>query len=244
MKLFNNHTRHFFALLVLGGCLFSGQMNAQLQNYEFAAALHNYKVGVNVNDYHKKTFILGATTRCHFSLIDLLINGDEHKFRAGDYLGAGFGTGYVKEQINPNGEIGGADTRVMHTMWLTIDPQFGLQASYKFNDNLTVGVNAYKEFQIVMIVMTDDPNNGHAYNFISGNARYGRIYGEFGYGMPWDLDKSQDYEDRSVRMQFKYFTNPDQGKTIGLRIELAKKDWATGRSEKLNSVEFCFGRMF
>jgi hypothetical protein len=244
MKSFINKTRHFFVALILGGCFFSAPLHAQLQNYEFGAAMHTYKVGFGPTEWHKKTSIFGGVTRCHFSLIDLLINGEDHRFRAGDYLGAGFGTGYAKEQINPNGEIGGPGTRVMKTMWMTMDLQFGLQAAYSINENFSVGVNAYKEFQIVLIVMTDDANNGRAYNFVSGNARYGNLYGEFGYGMPWDLDKTQDYGDYSMRMQFKYFTNLKQGKNIGLRLELANKKWATGRNDKLNSIELCFGRMF
>jgi hypothetical protein len=240
-----NFSRHFITLLIPGMLFFSGIAHAQLQNYEFGASIHNYKVGSDPAGWHKKTRIYGAATRAHFSLVDLLINGEDHRFRAGDYLGAGFGTGYVKEQINPNGEIGGADTRVMHTMWMTMDLQFGLQASYKLSDDFTVGVNAYKEFQLVVIVMTDDPNNGRAYNFVSANARYSRFYGEFGYGMPWDLDEAHDYKDHSARIQFKYFTKAGEGKNIGLRIELANKEWpVTGRNDKLNSVEFCFGRMF
>jgi hypothetical protein len=245
MKLIKDRTRKFIVLLLLlSASSFTPQLHAQLQNYEFGGGWHSIKVGTGSTDWHKQTNVIGGQARCHFSLIDAIINGAEHRFRAGDYLGAGFGSGYAKEQINPNGEIGGPDTRVMKTMWMTMDLQFGLQASYSFSDDFTLGVNAYKELQIVLIVMTDDANNGHAYNFVSGNARYGNFYGEFGYGMHWELDKAHDYSDHSMRMQFKYFTNYKEGKNIGLRVELANKKWATGRNDKLNSVEFCFGRMF
>lgn len=231
-------------LLLLGGSSFAPQLRAQLQNYEFGVARHVYKIGSDPAGWHKQTNILGGATRCHFSFIDLIINGPEHRFRAGDYLGAGFGTGYAKEQINPNGEIGGPDTRVLKTMWMTMDLQFGLQTSYNISDDFSVGVNAYKELQIVLIVMTDDANNGRAYNFVSGNARYRNFYGEFGYGMHWDIDKVKNYTDHSLRMQLKYFTKQKDGKNIGLRVELAKKDWDGQRLDHFNSVELCFGRMF
>lgn len=228
-----------FFLVFLGS-----DVNAQLQNYEFGFGFHGKK---NIGDsagWHMQQKIYGGMIRGHCSILDFLINGDgDNKFRIGDYLGAGFGTGYAKEKINPNGAIGGEGTRQIGTMWMTIDLQFGLQSSFAFNDNLRVGVNAFKEIQFGIVVGTDYAENIYAFNFIGSNVTYGPFYLEYNHGLPWDLDKTKDFEDHISRFQFKFFLDKDQGKNIGIRFESGKRDWS-GRIDRLTSFELCFGRMF
>lgn len=223
---------------------FAGELQAQLQNYEFGSGFHGKK---NVGDsagWHMQQKIYGGMIRGHGSLLDMIINGDgDNRFRIGDYLGAGFGTGYVVEKINPSGEIGGPETRTLKSMWMTIDLQAGLQTSYSINDDLRIGLNAFKEFQLGFVVMTDYAENVYAYNFIGGNLTYGPFYLEYNHGLPWDLDKSKDFDDHLSRFQFKFFTDKSEGKNLGIRFENGRRDWS-GRTDQVTSVELCFGRMF
>lgn len=227
-------------ILVIG----TQQLHAQLQNYEFGLGFHGKKNATDSTGWHMQQKIYGGMLRGHCSVLDFLINGDgDNRFRIGDYLGAGFGTGYVIEKINPNGEIGGADTRTLKSMWMTIDLQLGLQTSYSVNDNLRIGMNAFKEIQLGFVLMTDYAENVYAYNFIGGNITYGPFYMEYNHGLPWDLDKTKVFDDHMSRFQFKFFTNKDEGKNLGIRFENGRRDWS-GRTDQVTSIELCFGRMF
>jgi hypothetical protein len=245
MNSLHQYITRIFLCAIFVGLLSANTLRAQLQNYEFGLGVHGCKNPDGPeNGWHKQVRKYGIMVRGHFSLLDLIINRDgDNRFRIGDYAGAGFATGYAVEKINPNGEIGGTDTRTFKTMWMNIDIQFGLQAAYNFSDDLTVGVSAFKEFQIGLVVMSDYQDQMHAWNFISGNIRYGRLYLEYNQGLPWMLNKAEGYIEHMSRFQFKYFTNPGEQKTIGLRIESGKKEW-TGRTDRVTSIEFCFGRMF
>ncbi len=223
---------------------FANNVNAQLQNYEFGFGFHGKKNVGDTAGWHMQQKIYSAAVRGHCSLLDFLINRDgDNRFRIGDYLGGGFGTGFAKEYINPNGEIGGAETRTLKSMWITIDLQFGLQSSYAFNDNLRVGVNAFKELQLGFVIGTDYAENVYAFNFIGGNVTYSNFYLEYNHGLPWDLDKTKDFEDHISRFQFRFFLDKEEGKNIGIRFESGNRDWS-GRTDRLTSFELCFGRMF
>lgn len=242
MNAFQKITTKVVALLV--PVLFSNTVNAQLQNYEFGFGFHGKKNVSESTGWHMEQKIYGGMVRGHFSLLDFIINSDgDNRFRIGDYLGGRFGTGFVKERINPNGPIGGEGTRQMGTMWITIDLQFGLQASYSINDDLRVGVNGFKELDLGFVVGTDYAENVYAFNFIGANVTYSGFYLEYNYGLPWDLDKTKDFEDHISRFQFRFFLDKAEGKNIGIRFESGKREWS-GRTDRLTSFELCFGRMF
>jgi hypothetical protein len=232
------------ALTVLLAVLCTSQAQAQMQNYEIGVGFHGKKNVAEATGWHMHQKLYGLMMRGHVSVIDFLINRDgDNRLRIGDYLGAAMATGYAVEKINPDGEIGGPETRVFKSMWLTIDVQFGVQASYQLNDNLRIGVNGFKELQLGYVIMSDYSENIYAYNFIGANASYGPFYLEYNYGMPWDLDKSKDFVDHMSRFQFKLFTNKETGKNIGIRFENGRRNWPE-RTDQVTSIELCFGRMF
>jgi hypothetical protein len=232
-------TTKIVALLLLLLC--TGEIHAQLQNYEFGLCRRTKKCVPETSTWRMNQKIIGVTMRGHGSIVDLIINGDgDHKFRAGDYLGAAFSTGYARENINP----GGGEPRQLGTMWLSIDLRAGLQAAYNINDNITVGANAYFEYQFGFVIMTDYNENIYSYKVVGANARYGRMFLQYDLGLPWDMTDAEDYDDHISRVQFKFFTNPDKGKNIGLRFETAKREWYGDRTDRLTTFEFCFGRMF
>ena len=227
------------AILFLVFC--SGEAHAQLQNYEFGLCVRRKKCVPENSEWRMNQSIFGITMRGHGSLVDLLINRDgDNRFRFGDYLGAAFSTGYAKEYINPNGN----DPRELKTMWISIDLRTGLQAAYRINDRVVVGANAFFEYQFGFVMMTDYNENIYSYKVIGANARYGRLFLEYNLGLPWDMTDAEDYDDHLSRVQFRFFTNPDKGKNIGFRFEAAKRAWYGGRTDRLTTFEFCFGRMF
>jgi hypothetical protein len=216
-----------------------------LQSYEFGAGLRIKNAVADPNGWHMKQNITGIMMRGHVSILDLFLNRNEDKrFRFGEYLGGAFCTGYTKEQINPNGEIGGADTRVLKTMWISIDLQGGLQAAYAINDQLTVGVNAFKEFQFGFVIMTDYNENIYCYNMLGANVTYGNLYLSYDHGLPWDVTDAEDYDDHISRLYLKFFLNKNKGSTLGIRFEAARRNWYGGRTDRLTTFELSFGRMF
>jgi hypothetical protein len=230
-----------FALLTL----FTLRAEAQLQNYQFGIGTRIKKMGNEPTGWNMQQNILCITMRGHVSLVDFIFNRDgDNRFRFGDYLGGGFGTGYAKEQINPNGEIGAPGTRKLGTMWISLDFQFGLQASYAFNEKLRVGVSAFKEFQFGFVIMTDYSENIYTYNMLSANVTYGNLFLEYNHGLPWDLTDAEDYDDHVSRIQFRYFLDREKGSNIGFRLDVATRKWYGGRTDRLTGIEFCFGRMF
>lgn len=229
-------------VIVLFLVFFAGELNAQLQNYEFGLCRRSKKCNPESSDWRMSQKITGITMRGHGSLIDLIVNRDgDNRFRFGDYLGAAFSTGYAKENITPGG---GGEPREFKSMWMSIDIRAGLQAAYNINENVTVGANAFFEYQFGYVVMTDYNENIFSYKVIGLNGRYGRMYLEYNHGLPWDMTDAEDYDDHLQRVQLKFFTNPDKGKNIGIRFETGQRKWYGGRTDRLTTFEFCFGRMF
>ena len=147
-------TSFFFRRALVAVLLISASAlpaNAQLQSYEFGAGFRSKKAISEDTDWQMHQKIFGLMMRGHGSVVDLIINRDhDRRFRFGDYLGTAFCTGFTKEEI-----ISSGNSRKLNTMWITIDLQAGLQAAYNVNDQLTVGINAFKEFQFGFVVMTD-----------------------------------------------------------------------------------------
>jgi hypothetical protein len=228
------------ALVVLCFAGFALPASAQLQSYEFGAGFRSKKAISEDTDWQMHQKIFGLMMRGHCSVVDFIINRDHDKrFRFGDYLGAAFGTGFTKEQI-----ISSSYSSKLNTMWITIDLQAGLQAAYNVNDHLTVGLNAFKEFQFGFVVMTDHHENIYTYNMLGANVTYGNLYFSYNYGLPWDLTDAEDYDDHISRFYLKFFTDKDKGNNLGLRFESAKRSWYTGRTDRLTTFELSFGRMF
>ena len=130
------------ALLLL--LLLCGDMHAQLRNYEFGFCIRKKNCVPETSGWRLKHTIFGITMRAHTTIVDFIIDEDaDNKFRFGDYLGAAFSTGFVKETVDPDN----AEPRQLGTMWISIDLRAGLQAAYRINVNLAVGAYAYFEYQ-------------------------------------------------------------------------------------------------
>ena len=234
-----NITSHLTLLLLL--VLLNNDVHAQLQNYEFGLCRRGKKCVPENSGWRMRQNIIGITMRGHASVVDLFVNRNgDHRFRFGDYLGAGFSTGYVNEKINPDGN----DLRELKSMWLSIDLGAGLQAAYAINDQLAVGAHAFFEYQFGYVIMTDYSENIYAYKVFGVNARYGRICLEYNQGLPWDVTDAEDYDDYSSRVQLRFFTNRGEGTNIGFRFEAAQRKWYGGKTDRLTTLGFCFGRMF
>jgi hypothetical protein len=233
-------TARVAALLLL--LFFAGDLHAQLQNYEFGLCRRSKKCAPESSDWRLSQGITGITMRGYGSLVDLLVTRDgDNRFRFGEYLGGAFSTGYINEKITPGG---GGDERQLKSMWISIDVRAGLQAAYAINDDLTVGANAFFEYQFGYVIMTDYHENIYSYKVIGAHARYGRFLLEYNQGLPWDMTDREDYDDHISRVQFRFFTDRDKGKNIGFRFEAAQRNWYGGRTDRLTTFEFCFGRMF
>lgn len=217
--------------------------SAQINSWEIALLTHQWRSENESTGWHYSAGIYGAAMRGRFSLIDYIIKGSEHRFRAGELWGASFGTGFAKERINPDGEIGEPGTRKMGTMWITIDLQAGLQAGFSVTDDLFVGLRGYKEFMFPYVVGSDYPVQSRFYNFIGANARFKRFYADLDLGFNWVADRIDEPADRTFRMQFKYLLN-DKGKNLGLRLDFARKIYNGETNWRYPAVELSFGRVF
>jgi hypothetical protein len=229
--------------LLLLFLLFTQGAHAQINQWDIAVARHWWRQGVEPTDFHSKTDLYGGMLRARVSLVDMIINGHEHKFRAGELLGSSFGTGFAKEKINPNGPIGGPDTRKLGTMWLEMDFQAGLQAGFAPQEDLYFGLRAYKEWDFPFVVGSDYPVQSRFYNFVGGSARWHRLYADIDIGWNWDFNRAEEVKDQSVRTGFKYLLG-DNGKCIGLRLDLARKVYEDNSARHFNAIEFSFGRVF
>lgn len=230
-----------FALIAF--CALPSHASAQLNSWDIALLTHQWRSESASTGWHYACGIYGAAMRGRFSLIDYLIKGSEHRFRAGELWGASFGTGFAKELINPNGEIGEDGTRKMGTMWLAIDLQAGLQAGFSVTDDLFIGVRGYKEFAFPYVVASDYPVQSRFYNFLGANARFKRLYADCDLGFNWVADRIDEPADRTVRLQLKYLLG-DEGKNLGLRLDFARKTYAGETNWRYPAVELSYGRLF
>lgn len=236
--------RVYFILLlfwVIIGLINGPACQAQLQNWEFGIMHHRFATDQTFINFNKQLSVLGASGRGHASLVDLLMDGQNHRLRIGDYFGTAFGMGYAKEsKVLSSGEV-----RELQSIWLNIDIQAGLQAAFAANEDVQFGFRAFKEFQFNWVVMGEDILSRFL-NLAGGFIRYKPLYVGYDHGWNWAADRSAyDGWDRTSRFNIRWLLGR-KSNYLGIRLDLARRYWElpSQRVDRQPSIMLNFGRVF